>query len=103
MRFQPNNTYGKGRPKGSKNKVAAEVKEKLADLTLEALIKLRIEDLETEQILRLIGYSLSYIIPKLKQMDMQASINDTSNHLEILNSLTDDELEGNFNKILNKN
>jgi hypothetical protein len=99
MRFTPGNTYGQGRPKGSKNKVASEIKEKLSDLSLEALNKLDIETMEAEQLLKFLSYSLSYIMPKLKQVEQETTINANSQNLEILNSISDEELEANFNKI----
>ena len=78
MGFEKGNTYGKGRPPGSKNKVNDEIRESLETLTLAALQKIDLDKLETPDLLRLLNTSLAYVMPKLKQIE--------NNHMNITNT-----------------
>lgn len=69
MGFEKGNTYGKGRPPGSKNKINDEIRESLETLTLKALKKIDLDKLETPDLLRFLNTSLSYVMPKLKQVE----------------------------------
>lgn len=99
MKFQKGNNYGKGRKPGSKNKVAHEVKQRLSDLSLQALNKIDIETMKDDQLLKFLSYSLNYIMPKLRQIDQDTTIHQNSEHLEILEGLNEEQLQENFLKI----
>ena len=54
------------RPKGSVNKVTAEVKEELQCLVDEVINRIDIDAMTTDQKLKLLQLSLHYLIPKLR-------------------------------------
>ena len=54
------------RPKGSQNKVSAEVKEQLQCLVDKVINRIDIDAMTTDQKLKLLQLSLHYLIPKLR-------------------------------------
>ena len=53
------------RPKGSKNKITAEVKEQLQNLIDEVVNRIDVDAMTTDQKLKLLQLSLHYVLPKL--------------------------------------
>jgi hypothetical protein len=58
------------RPKGSQNKVTAEVKEQLQNLIDEVVNRIDVDAMTTEQKLKLLQLSLHYVLPKLRSTEM---------------------------------
>ena len=54
------------RPKGSKNKVTQEVKDRLVNLIDECMNSIGVEELSIDQKLKLLQLSLHYVVPKLR-------------------------------------
>jgi|APSaa5957512535_1039671.scaffolds.fasta_scaffold417974_1 hypothetical protein len=54
------------RPKGSLNKITSEVKDKLHDLLEELISEINIDELDTNQKLKLFQITLQYTIPRMK-------------------------------------
>ena len=55
------------RPKGSPNKITSEVKEKLQLLIDDLIASLNVNDLDTNQRIKMLQIALQYTLPKLKQ------------------------------------
>ena len=72
MEFENNNKSGAGRPMGSKNKHSLKIKESFADLIEKNLGKLTadLDSLDSKDRLRFIIDLASYVIPKLKAIDL---------------------------------
>ena len=64
------------RPKGSKNKVTAELKKQLQGLIDEVVSSIDISSMSLEQRLKLLQLSLQYVIPKLKSVDTSGGIEE---------------------------
>ena len=58
------------RPKGSTNKVTAEVKEQLQNLIDEVVNRIDVDSITTDQKLKLLQLSLHYVLPKLRSTEM---------------------------------
>ena len=58
------------RPKGSQNKVTAEVKEQLQNLIDEVVNRIDVDSITTDQKLKLLQLSLHYVLPKLRSTEM---------------------------------
>ena len=58
------------RPKGSPNKVTAEVKEQLQNLIDEVVNRIDVNSMTTDQKLKLLQLSLHYVLPKLRSTEM---------------------------------
>ena len=58
------------RPKGSTNKVTAEVKEQLQNLIDEVVNRIDVDSMTTDQKLKLLQLSLQYVLPKLRSTEM---------------------------------
>ena len=54
------------RPKGSKNKLITEVKDKLQDLIDNVVYNIDIQTMDTHQKLKLLQIGLQYLLPRLK-------------------------------------
>ena len=76
------------RPKGSPNKITAEIKEKLATIVSNAMSTLDIDSMTQNERLKLIQIGLTYIVPKLKQSE---EINEvpTNFQIEIIDRIGD--------------
>ena len=54
------------RPKGSKNKLTIEVKDKLQDLIDNVVYNIDVQTMDTNQKLKLLQIVLQYLLPRLK-------------------------------------
>ena len=57
------------RPKGSTNRITAEVKEQLQNLIDEVVNSIVVDSMTTEQKLKLLQLSLHYVLPKLRSTE----------------------------------
>ena len=57
------------RPKGSPNKITAEIKERLATILNEAMDTIDIDSMTQNERLKLIQIGLTYVVPKLKHTE----------------------------------
>ena len=57
------------RPKGSTNKVTAEVKEQLQNLIDTVVNRIDVDSMTTDQKLKLLQLSLHYVLPKLRSTE----------------------------------
>ena len=57
------------RPKGSPNKITAEIKERLSHVLMDAMSTIDIELMTQNEKLKLIQIGLTYVVPKLKQTE----------------------------------
>jgi len=55
------------RPKGSQNKITAEVKEKLQLLIDDLIASLNVNELDTNQRIKMLQIVLQYTLPRMKQ------------------------------------
>ena len=84
------------RPKGSPNKITAEIKERLSQVIMNAMSTLDIDSMTQNEKLKLIQIGLTYIIPRLKQVDNVEDEMPTNFQIEIIDRLskkTDKELD----------
>jgi len=61
------------RPKGSPNKITSEVKEKLQLLIDDLIVSLNVNDLDTNQRIKMLQIALQYTIPRMKQATNEVS------------------------------
>ena len=64
------------RPKGSPNKVTAELKKQLQSLIDDVVSSIDISSMSLEQRLKLLQLSLQYVIPKLKSVDTSEGLEE---------------------------
>jgi hypothetical protein len=57
------------RPKGSPNKITAEIKERLSEVIMNAMSTLDIDSMTQNEKLKLIQIGLTYVVPKLKHAE----------------------------------
>ena len=57
------------RPKGSPNKITAEIKEKLSQVIMDAMSTIDIDSMTQNERLKLIQIGLTYVVPKLKHTE----------------------------------
>ena len=57
------------RPKGSPNKITAEIKERLSQVIMDAMSSIDIDSMTQNERLKLIQIGLTYVIPKLKHTE----------------------------------
>ena len=57
------------RPKGSQNKITAEVKEQLQNLIDTVVNRIDVDSMATDQKLKLLQLSLHYVLPKLRSTE----------------------------------
>ena len=57
------------RPKGSPNKLTSEIKERLSQVIMDAMSTIDIDSMTQNEKLKLIQIGLTYVIPRLKQVD----------------------------------
>ena len=75
------------RPKGSPNKITAEIKERLATILNEAVDSIDVKTLTVSERLKLIQISVQYVIPRLKQVDNVDEEMPTNFQIEIIDRL----------------
>ena len=57
------------RPKGSPNKITSEIKEKLSQVIMDTMSTIDIDSMTQNEKLKLIQIGLTYVIPRLKQVE----------------------------------
>ena len=57
------------RPKGSPNKITAEIKERLSQVIMDAMSTIDIDSMTQNERLKLIQIGLTYVVPKLKHTE----------------------------------
>ena len=57
------------RPKGSPNKITSEIKERLSKVIMDAMSTIDIDSMTQNEKLKLIQIGLTYVIPRLKQVE----------------------------------
>jgi len=84
------------RPKGSPNKITAEIKEKLSQVIMNAMSTIDIDSMTQNEKLKLIQIGLTYVIPRLKQVEEITEEEPRKFQIEIIDSLSkysDDEID----------
>ena len=84
------------RPKGSPNKITAEIKERLSQVIMDAMSSIDIDLMTQNEKLKLIQIGLTYVIPRLKQVEEITDEMPTNFQIEIIDRLskkTDKELD----------
>ena len=83
------------RPKGSPNKITAEIKERLSQVIMDAMSSIDIDLMTQNEKLKLIQIGLTYVIPRLKQVEDVSENMPNEFQIEIIDSLSkysDDEI-----------
>ena len=75
------------RPKGSPNKITAEIKERLSQVLMDAMSTIDIDSMTQNEKLKLIQIGLTYIIPRLKQVEDVSDDLPTNFQIEIIDRL----------------
>ena len=57
------------RPKGSPNKITAEIKERLSQVIMDAMSSIDIDSMTQNEKLKLIQIGLTYVVPRLKHIE----------------------------------
>ena len=84
------------RPKGSPNKITAEIKERLSEVIMNAMSTLDIDSMTQNEKLKLIQIGLTYVIPRLKQVEEITDEVPTNFQIEVITSrsqLSEKELD----------
>ena len=84
------------RPKGSPNKITAEIKERLSEVIMDAMSTIDIDSMTQNEKLKLIQIGLTYVIPRLKQVEDVSENMPNEFQIEIIDSLSkysNDELD----------
>ena len=76
------------RPKGSPNKITAEIKERLSQVIMDAMSSIDIDLMTQNEKLKLIQIGLTYVIPRLKQVEEITDKMPTNFQIEIIDSLS---------------
>ena len=83
------------RPKGSPNKITAEIKERLSQVIMDAMSTINIDSMTQNEKLKLIQIGLTYVVPKLKHTEEREEV-PTNFQIEVITSrsqLLDKELD----------
>ena len=75
------------RPKGSPNKITAEIKERLSQVIMDAMSTIDIDLMTQNEKLKLIQIGLTYVIPRLKQVEEVTDEMPREFQIEIIDSL----------------
>ncbi|MDA8807504.1 hypothetical protein N9N09_00925 [Flavobacteriaceae bacterium] len=75
------------RPKGSPNKITSEIKERLSQVIMDAMSSIDIDSMTQNEKLKLIQIGLTYIIPRLKQVEDVSDDLPTNFQIEIIDRL----------------
>ena len=81
------------RPKGSPNKITAEIKERLSEVLKNAMSTIDIKKMTQTEKLKLIQIGLTYTIPKLKQVKDVSEDMPNEFRVEIIDRLTKNKEE----------
>jgi len=76
------------RPKGSPNKITAEIKERLSQVIIDAMSTIDIDSMTQNEKLKLIQIGLTYVIPRLKQVEEVTDEMPREFEIEIIDSLS---------------
>jgi hypothetical protein len=74
------------RPKGSPNKITAEIKERLSEVIMDAMTTIDIDLMTQNEKLKLIQIGLTYVIPRLKQVEDVSDEMPTNFQIEIIDN-----------------
>jgi ATP-dependent Lon protease len=83
------------RPKGSPNKITAEIKERLSQVIMDAMSTLDIDSMTQNERLKLVQIGLTYVVPRLKHTE-EIKEEPRNFQIEIIDRLskkTDKELD----------
>ena len=83
------------RPKGSPNKITAEIKERLSQVIMDAMSTIEIDSMTQNEKLKLIQIGLTYVIPRLKQVEDASDEMPTNFQIEIIDRLTENRKSSN--------
>ena len=75
------------RPKGSPNKLTSEIKERLSQVLMDAMSTIDIDSMTQNEKLKLIQIGLTYVIPRLKQVEDISDEIPTNFQIEIIDRL----------------
>ena len=81
MPFQKENQHSKGRPKGTQNKLTAQVKDKLQYILNQVVDSIDVDEMDITEKMRFIQIASQYVMPRLKQVD-EIPKNDSVFHKE---------------------
>ena len=76
------------RPKGSPNKITAEIKERLSQVIMDAMSSIDIDSMTQNEKLKLIQIGLTYVIPRLKLVEEVTDEEPRKFEIEIIDSLS---------------
>ena len=76
------------RPKGSPNKITAEIKERLSQVIMDAMSSIDIDSMTQNERLKLIQIGLTYVIPRLKLVENIEEEEPRKFEIEIIDSLS---------------
>ena len=76
------------RPKGSPNKITAEIKERLSQVIMDAMSSIDIDSMTQNEKIKLIQIGLTYVIPRLKQVEDVSENMPNEFQIEIIDSLS---------------
>ena len=76
------------RPKGSPNKITAEIKERLSQVIMDAMATIDIDSMTQNERLKLIQIGLQYVVPRLKHTE-EIKEEPRNFQIEIIDRLTD--------------
>ena len=77
------------RPKGSPNKITAEIKERLSQVIMDAMSTIDIDLMTQNEKLKLIQIGLTYVIPRLKQVEDVSDEMPREFQIEIIDKISD--------------
>ena len=77
------------RPKGSPNKITAEIKEKLSQVIIDAMSSIDIDLMTQNEKLKLIQIGLAYVVPRLKHTEETKEEFPTNFQIEIIDKTSD--------------
>ena len=76
------------RPKGSPNKITSQIKERLSQVIMDAMSTIDIDSMTQNEKLKLIQIGLTYVIPRLKQVENIEEEEPRKFEIEIIDSLS---------------
>ena len=76
------------RPKGSPNKITAEIKERLSQVIMDAMSTIDIDSMTQNEKLKLIQIGLTYVTPRLKQVENIEKEEPRNFQIEVIDSLS---------------
>ena len=77
------------RPKGSPNKITAEIKERLSQVIMDAMSSIDIDLMTQNEKLKLIQIGLQYVVPRLKHTEEIKEELPTNFQIEIIDKTED--------------